>query len=507
MPMGCCDVRFTDDAHYIGGGVGLTNFQWGVQFKGVMAHPPNPKYYGDGWEALWRKRLEASPDILARWMEHQRYDAYWQHGSIAQNYAAIKCPVYIVDGWIDTYSNVVGRVLQHLSVPRKGLVGSWGHTYPNFTHPGPGLDWAYEEVRWWTQWLKGEETGIMKEPMLRAYMEDATPWEVYPKDVPGRWIAEATWPSADIVPKPLFLAKGGLQDKPGPAETVHYRANKVVGTCTQEWLPFPPGGMPVDQTPDDANSLVFDTGPLESDIEILGYPRVKFRVGADVPVAKLSVRLTEVTPDGKSWLVSYGILNLTHREGHEHLKPLEPGRQYDVEFDMFMCGHRFKKGNRIRAAVAESLWPLVWPSPRIATLAIALDASSVVLPVRPPPAHEFPMPIKTTAGMEASMMGRHPVITITGTPEGKVVIERKIPEFGGGETLSTSGADPNDSVWRGEARGVFKRDNTPDCTVVSTFELTSTVDTFRVKESITATKGGETIFTRSRDNTVKRDLM
>ncbi|HLY58143.1 MAG TPA: CocE/NonD family hydrolase, partial [Stellaceae bacterium] len=508
MPMGCCDIRFTDDAHFIGGGVGLTNFQWGVQFRSVMSHPPDPKYYGDGWEALWRKRLEAAPDIMARWMEHQRYDSYWQRGSIALDYGAIKCPVYIVDGWIDTYSNIVGRMLQNLKVPRKGLVGSWGHTYPNYTHPGPGLEWAYEEVRWWTQWLIGTDTGIMREPMLRAYMEDRTPWEVYPKDVPGHWVAEATWPSPRIEARSLFLDKGKLSAQPGSHETVRYVADKVVGLCTPEWLPFPPGGMPVDQVPDDKLSLVFDSAPLDQDLEILGYPQVKARVASDVPVAKLSVRLTEVTPDGKSWLVSYGILNLTHRDGHTDLKPLEPGHAYDVEFPMFMCAHRFKKGNRIRAAIAESLWPLVWRSPKVATLDIMLGASSVVLPVRPPETPEAAMPIAVTPGMKSPMLGRHPVITTTG-PDAKdhVVIERKIPEFGGGERLETTGGDPNQGVWRGETRGVYKRDGVPDCTVVSTFELTSTVDEFRLRESITATKGTEQVFTRAGDHTIKRDLM
>src|ERR1700727_228897 len=193
MPMGCCDIRFTDDAHYIGGALRHTNFQWGVHFKGVMSGPPDPDISGPHWEANWRRRVDATPAILAEWVSHQRYDAYWQRGSVAVDYSRIKCPVYVVDGWIDTYSNVVGRLLEHLTVPRKGLVGPWGHSYPDAVNSGPGLDWIYEEVRWWQQWLQGVDTGIMNEPMLRAYMPYATPWQVYPRDVPGRWVAESAW--------------------------------------------------------------------------------------------------------------------------------------------------------------------------------------------------------------------------------------------------------------------------------------------------------------------------
>jgi putative CocE/NonD family hydrolase len=509
MPMGCCDIRFTDDAHYIGGGVGLTNFQWGVQFKGVMARPPNPKYHGSDWEKLWQKRLDSAPAILDKWMSHQRYDEFWQHGSIERDYGAIKCPVYIVDGWIDTYSNIVGRMLTNLKVPRKGLVGPWGHTFPNFVTPGPGLDWEWEEVRWWTQWLKGSETGIMKEPMLRAYMEEKTPWEVYPKDVPGKWIAEDVWPSPRITPKLLHLDTGRLSPSAGSTAMVTYVADKIVGMCTQEWLPFPPGGLPTDQTPDDKLSLTFDSDPLEDDLEILGYPKARIRVRANVKVAKLTVRLTEVTPDGKSWLVSYGLLNLTHREGHEHLVPLVPGQDYDVEITMFMCGHRFAKGNKIRAAVSEGLWPLVWPSPEVATFGITLGQSVIELPARQPPATEAPFPIPPIASMEPGTMGRHPNITITGpdAKTGLITIERRIPEFGGVEVLEASGLDPNAGVWRGEVKRDFKFDTGDVCTLMTTFELTSTVDQFRVKESVTAMKDGKTIFTRAADNLIKRDLM
>ena len=56
---------------------------------------------------------------------------------------------------------------------RKGLVGPWGHTYP-YTAAPQGLAWAHEELRWWAHWLNGEATGIMDEPMLRAFMPYAT---------------------------------------------------------------------------------------------------------------------------------------------------------------------------------------------------------------------------------------------------------------------------------------------------------------------------------------------
>ena len=183
MPMGCCDNRYTDDAHYLGGAYGEQNLGWGTSFKGVMAGPPDPGVIGANWEQIWTERLRSTPAIIKQWSEHQRYDAYWKRGSISVNYADIKCAVYVVDGWGDPYSNIIGRLLANLKVPRKGLIGPWGHIYPNLANP-IGLQWQYEEVRWWQQWLMGQDTGIMKEPMLRVYSMYKADSEAFPRRCP-----------------------------------------------------------------------------------------------------------------------------------------------------------------------------------------------------------------------------------------------------------------------------------------------------------------------------------
>ena len=523
MPMGCCDIRYTDDAHYIGGALGLTNFQWGIGFKGVMSAPPDPKIVGPDWAKMWRRRVDATPAILAEWVSHQHYDQYWQRGSIAVNYQDIKCPVYVVDGWIDTYSNPVGRLLEHLTVPRKGLIGPWGHSYPDAVNPGPGLDWIYEEVRWWQQWLQGVDTGIMQEPMLRTYMPYATPWEVYPKDVPGRWVAESVWPSPRLNNATWYLNSGGkLSRQAGKSEKLQYVADKIVGLNKLQWLPFPPSGMPTEQSEDDAKSVVFNSPPLESELEILGYPLAKIRVASNVPVAKLAVRMTEVTPQGASWPVSYGLLNLTHRTSHEHPSALNVGEFYDVDIKMFMVAHRFKRGHHIRIALSESLWPLVWPSPEIATLTFELGASSITLPVRPAPATEAPFPIPLipqTAQPFAGLTGRPPQEAAQRSPEGRVTLKRDSPESSyvvadTGTTMTRGSSElneilegqPNSCVWKQENHGGFKRGDW-NCQSTTAYEITSTPKTFTIKESVKLMKDGEIFFEQEALSTIERDLV
>ena len=153
------------------------------------------------------------------------------------DYSSIKCPMYAVDGQVDSYRDFLPRVLSNIEVPRKGLFGPWTHLYPQEADPGPGLDWVLEEVRWWTQWLKGTDTGIMDGPMLWSYMETQTPSEVWPKDVPGRWVADTVWPSPGIASRKLFLNAHGLVVRTPGADAVPCRSQETVGLTLREWYP------------------------------------------------------------------------------------------------------------------------------------------------------------------------------------------------------------------------------------------------------------------------------
>ncbi len=518
MPMGCVVNRFADDAHYQGGAYGEQNLAWGTSFKGVLAGPPDPQVVGeDRWEQLWRERLEATPAIVNLWSEHQRYDAYWKRGSIAEAYAAIKCPVYVVDGWGDPYSNIIGELLANLKVPRKGLVGPWGHIFPNIATP-IGLEWQYEEVRWWQQWLTGVDTGIMQEPMLRAYMMYQADSQAFPNEIPGRWIAEADWPSSRTRPVNLYFNEGGiLSRQAGKHAHAKYVGDKIVGVTKPQWIYGRPTEL--EQSRDDKSSLVFDSEPLDQDLEILGYPTARIRVAADVPVAQCAVRLTEVTPDGKSWLVSYNLLNLAHRNSLEEPSPLVPGKFYDVEILLYYIAHRFASGNRLRVAISAGLWPLIWPSPKIATLDFVLGQSHIALPVRPKPAMEaaFTIPVIHAGPTEnPSTMGL-PKYDSDGRvsyvrhgldhPQSTVVPTVGTTELDGGDRLyEIVEGQPTSCRMLMDHMNGWKR-GAWDCTVRYGSDMTCTADELHLREWVIAKKGDQEIFRRETPSVIKRDLL
>lgn len=505
MPMCFADNRYTDDAHYVGGALGLVNFEWGQLFQTVLAAPPDPKYFGPHWKEEWLLRLKGFPPVLAQWLEHQRFDAFWQRASVGLDYGRILCPVYCVGGWQDGYNNSIPRALAQLNVPRKALIGPWAHLFPPDGTPGPALEWVHEEVRWWAEWLNGERTGIMAEPMFRFYMPDCTASEVFPKETPGRWAAEDVWPSPRVTPTVYYLNAHTLEAAAAPPQTIRCPACKVVGLQRLEWVPFSmTTDLAKEQTPDDENSACFDSPPLSSDLEIIGHPLVQLRVAADAPAAHVAARLMELTPDGKSWLVSYALLNLTHRKSDRTPTGLKPGEFYEVQLPLNLMAHRFKQGNRLRLALSESLWPLVWPSPHAATLNVVTGVSSLTLPVRPPrqPEPEFNVPLRHLPEETVA----HGTVTVSGPDqEGRVIVERRAPDmYWRCEVIA---GQPDSCRWEGETIDRYEREDWGKNVLTARYELTSTAREFHLRESLKATHDEELVFERQWDHTIGRDLL
>ena len=378
------DDRYADDIHYMGGCLLNDAPAWNGYMFSINTTPPDPAVVGDRWKSLWVERLRGSGLWLEDWLTHQRRDSFYQHGSVCESFTDIEAAVYAVGGWADGYSNAVFRLLSGLKSPCKGLVGPWAHKYPHFAEPGPAIGFLQECLRWWDHWLKGVETGIMDEPQLRCWMEDPVPPRTHCKERPGRWVAEASWPSPRIGSRVLHLNRGALGEAPRASEPLTIDSPTTVGMMAGQWCPHGlDPDLPGDQRLEEGGSLVFDTGPLDEALEVLGAPILSLDLSSDKPVAMVAACLSEVLPDGAATRVSYGLLNLTHRDSHEHPQPLEPGRRYRVELQLNDAGHRFAAGNRIRIALSTAYWPIAWPAPEKTALTITAGESTLTLPVRP----------------------------------------------------------------------------------------------------------------------------
>jgi predicted acyl esterase len=220
-------------------------------------------------------------------------------------------------------------------------------------------------------------------------------------ELPGRWVAEPSWPSSGITPRRLFLTDAGLRNDATPLTARTLCSPQTVGKWSGNWVPFGRGrDQAGDQQDDDMRSLVFETPPLDAPIEILGAAVVTLDVASDRPIANLAARLCDVHPSGESLRVSFGVLNLTHRDGHERPAPLAIGERYWVRIQLNDAGSVLPAGHRIRLALSTAYWPMIWPAPETATLMIF--GGTLDLPVRLPYATEAlrPLPAPESAPPE-----------------------------------------------------------------------------------------------------------
>jgi hypothetical protein len=430
------DDRYADDVHYMGGCLLNENLTWGSVLMSYNAYPPDPELVGERWRAMWRERLERSVCFPEVWLQHSRRDDYWKHGSTCEDYGAITCPVYAIGGWADAYSNAITRLLAGLTVPRKGLIGPWAHLYPHDGVPGPAIGFLQEALRWWDHWLKGADTGIMAEPMLRVWMQESVAPKPFYKNRPGRWVAESQWPSPRITLKRHWLDTGRLNNTPTIKIQLDFHSPQTTGLGAGEWCGFgAPGEAPPDQRGDDGCSLTFDSEPLAERIEILGAPVATLEVAADRPVALIAVRLNDVARGGASTRVTYGLANLTHRDSHEHPRPLEPGKSYRIRVPMNDIAHAFPAGHRLRLAISTGYWPIAWPAPEPVTLTLFTGESFLDLPIRLPDPRDAalrPFALPERAAAEATELRPSPL---------KRIIERDRTTNETSYTVSSGGGD------------------------------------------------------------------
>jgi len=520
------DDRYADDCHWMGGCLLTDGFFWGSGFYHMMTRPPDPEIAGDGWFDQWMHRLQNwVPPTSHIWMNHQSRDHYWRHGSICESYDDIECAVYAVGGWEDGYSNAVPRMLANLHCPRKGLVGPWGHTYPEQGYPGPAIGFLQEGLRWWDYWLKGLDTGIMEEDMYRVWMQDYVKPSATLEHVPGRWINEPIWPSPNVETKTLYLDQSGLVANRRESTTIKHSSPQSLGITGGRWCPYGMGGsspdLAIDQREDDGRSICFDGSILGESLPILGAPTVNLRFSINQPQGLIVVRLMDVAPDGTSKRVSYGLINLTHNKDHEHIKPLVPDEWSNAEITLNDLAHRFAVGHKIRVAISTAYWPIVWPSPAPVNLSIATGDSTVKLPVRKTNGNEvldFSIPEMAPVGKFRTIEPPFSSLSLSrdlakGTWNQKLIEDHGIAhieainlDVGDGVTCEYSIKDDDPlsatAVWNWHT---LRRRKGWDLNIQTTTCLQSTATEFLIDTSIVATLAGKEVFRKNWDERLQRN--
>lgn len=364
------DDLFHDDIHFIDGAFHVDEYELIIDHENGL--PQTPGYKLD--EAYFRDRFNAYPWFLT-YLKQQKDGDFWRKNSLRWNYDKIRIPTYLIGGLLDGYRDSMPRMLENMKVPVRAVIGPWNHAWPDNGVPGPNYEWRHEAVRWWDYWLKDKDTGITDDPRLTVFIREGHSPDIGLKMTPGHWVCEE-WPITGTTWKKFYPVEyRKLQAKPGQPTVESLGYVPSYGYASGLWW----GEATGDIRPDDAGSLVFDSQVLKEGFEIVGFPRVRLRVSADAPLAHWIARLADVQPDGTVSLVTGGLINGSQRHSRLEPTPLEPGKCYDIEFDMHFTTWTFKPGHRIRLSISNALFPMIWPTPYLMTTKLFLGAESTRL--------------------------------------------------------------------------------------------------------------------------------
>lgn len=364
------DDRYADDVHYRGGTLMGSDMQWWASTMfAYNARPPFPKFVGSNWYDMWLNRLENTPPFIEKWVSHQTRDDYWKHGSVCEDYSAIKIPVLTMSGWADGYTDALFRLMNNLEVPKKGIVGPWAHEFPDTAIPGPQMGYLQEVTEWLDKWMKDDEEPRHHEDEFLVYVQDSVKPATSYDYRAGKWINLFNENQENI---DLFET---LENE------IALQNNQHHGLYSGVFCPFgQDGDLPDDQTLDNALTTSVMLGPLDNPINIAGQPIANLKVKSSVKDANIHVRISDVHPNGEKTLVTMGQFNMNHYKSREFPVELPLEEYIDVSFTLDVIGYQIPEGHYIEISISPTYWPQIWPSKEMADLTVNLADSKLFVP-------------------------------------------------------------------------------------------------------------------------------
>jgi len=350
--------------HYTSGHV-LQNMD-AVNWRAVYEHLPlwTMDERAGRFNPYWREEIE-----------HAQLDEFWEPLRYQNQFDRLDLPVLHISGWYD--DEQVGTPLNFIGMTTKGrtpearrsqklMMGPWPHAVNSTSKlgevdfgPTAVIDLEGYELRWFDYWLKGIDTGIMKEPPVRIFVMGE-----------NKWRDENDWPLARAVMTKYYLHSGG-------------RANSLFGDGTLSTTP--PGEEPTDGyrydparpvpfitdpsfaqigSADDYQAverrddiLVYTTESLAEDTEICGPIRAVLYAASSAKDTDFMAKLLDVWPNGFAQRLCDGMVRARFREGMDQPKLIEPGRVYAYDIDLWNTCQVFKKGHRVRLEISSSAFP------------------------------------------------------------------------------------------------------------------------------------------------------
>lgn len=339
--------------------------------------PPSYERWGEKWMDIWQERLDANLPWGISFLENIEDSVFWRNRATRSKIENITCPVFVVEGWSDWYSNPMLRIFSRLRCPKRALIGPWGHQWPNRALPGPRINWEKEALLWWDYWLKGKDNGFIDTPALSIFVQQPTEPANFTPVSDGWFYTDENWPvsNTQVVLYHLDPESKVLQSD-FPQES------------KKECLPYSPlagrysgkvgGGpfrynvlRPLDQRFESNNSLTLTGNEVAENYLIIGNPKVSLFLSSNTEIGQISASLIDIFPNGVEALISRQFLNMSYANYPEgEVTPLTPELIYQVDVELVATAYEMRAGHRLALKLACADFQMSWPSvkPFILTL-------------------------------------------------------------------------------------------------------------------------------------------
>jgi len=370
-------------------------------------------YPGGVWRTslmeTWLKMNKFDPKSLQTFLAHPNYDDFWSELNPEARAADVNTPAIFFGGWYDIF--VQGTLNSFQTIHNQGgprargncrlVIGPYAHgTFEELKYPPnsaiPNAPIAGEAFRFFDHWAKRADNGADKDRPVHYYVMG----DPEAQDAPGNfWRAADNWPPPSKSTNFYFHADGALtKTKPagGRELTFKYDPKNPVPTVGGQNLVLPKGPMDQRKIEGRDDVLLFTTETLTEPLEVTGRITATLHVSSNCPDTDFTVKLTDVYPDGRSMLVTDGILRARHRLGFGREHFLEPGEIYEITVDLWSTSLIFNRGHKLRVAISSSNAPRFDPNPntgksfradaetRVATNTVHVSrrhASRIILPI------------------------------------------------------------------------------------------------------------------------------
>jgi putative CocE/NonD family hydrolase len=357
----------------------LTKFVYHMQDEFLGPHPVDEDVDGRMVEAAVHEH--AGNFLMSNFMREFRYrdsslpydSSYTTLSFSPYGYASTLSPdvaVYAVSGWYDGAGYANGAIARILTLPNPKkylLLGPWDHALSHNGSPFRArkeseFPLMAEILRFFDQYLMGEDTGIENEDPIHYYCIRR-----------DQWLGSKAWPPVPET-KTLHLSSGGkLTAQPEAAGTSNYRVDFAVGTGTKTRYESIAAIFPSDLYSDwqgrtDA-MLNFTSAPFDSPMELTGHVVLSLDLASSEPDAVIHAYLSEIEADGTIRYVTEGVLRALHRAeasppenykaswpyrtfARADAKPLKAGEYEVIRFAMLPISWQLKAGSHLLLSVA-----------------------------------------------------------------------------------------------------------------------------------------------------------